>query len=98
MVNSYFLIIVKIHDFLIVYVVYFEIVFYPHRDFLGASWTLKTNYTLNLNNFSTARPILDLEMSLDVARQLLKLLSQGETPKILDLFKITVKKHDFLIV
>ena len=37
----------------------------------------KTNYIVNLNNFSTTEAILDLKVSLDRARQDKKTSSQG---------------------
>ena len=37
----------------------------PIRDTLGP----KTNYTVNLNNFSTTRPFLDLKVLMDRACQ-----------------------------
>ena len=51
----------------------------PTRESLA----LKTDYMLNFNNFSTTKPILDLNVSLDMTRQdpelCLEILSQGVT-------------------
>ena len=53
-------------------------VFYPA---LGTPWRhyriLKTNFIFNFNNFSTIRPILDFEVSLERAYQDLKLCIRG---------------------
>ena len=40
------------------------VVLYPRGDYLGRIPGLKTNYVLNFNNFSTSKPIFDLEVSL----------------------------------
>ena len=52
-------------------------VFHPEEDPLRAPRGTKTNYIVNLSNFSTTRPILDLKVSLNEARQDLILCLRG---------------------
>ena len=56
---------------------------YQYFSLMGTNWVhlqaLKTNYMLNFINFSTTRPILDLNVSLDRAYQDLKLGLIGST-------------------
>ena len=47
-------------------------VLYPQGDLLGAPSGTKTNFMVNLSNFSLTRSILDLKVSLDRAFEDLK--------------------------
>ena len=62
----------------------------------------KTNYMVNLNNFSITSPILDFKATLDRARQDLKLCIKGQFPRgnfystLEPIFNFKI--NDFLIV
>ena len=70
-----FKIYVKIHDFSIVFSLFWDTLsianILPSGRCIGTP-ALKTNYMLNFNNFSSTKPILDLKVSLDRVHQDLK--------------------------
>ena len=63
------------------------VVFYPLLDRLGHSRAFKTNCISIFNNFSTTKPILDLNVSVDKAHKDLKLRLKKESPSF-DKFKL----------